>query len=123
MSCESPSRSSRYILVPHICRESLSWVKTFGGTEEDIAHAVIQTQDGGFAVFGNTKSIDGDVTDKIYRRRKRSIACLKFNADAELEWTKTYGGSGDDRGHSLVQIDRWRVYVVGVQPERRWSCK
>ena len=28
---------------------------------EDIAHAVIATQDGGFAVLGNTKSIDGDI--------------------------------------------------------------
>ena len=44
----------------------LSWVKTFGGTDEDVAHAVIQTQDGGFAVIGNTKSLDGDLTDKIY---------------------------------------------------------
>jgi hypothetical protein len=29
----------------------LSWVKTFGGTNEDVAHAVIETSDGGFAFF------------------------------------------------------------------------
>ena len=35
-----------------------------GGTEEDVAHAVIATADGGFAVLGNTKSSNGDVADK-----------------------------------------------------------
>ena len=89
----------------------LSWVKTFGGTEEDIAHAVIETQDGGFAVFGNTKSIDGDVTDKT--EEESDLLLLKFNAEAELEWTKTYGGSGDDRGHSLIQMDDGGFMLLG----------
>ena len=35
-------------------------VNTFGGSEEDIANAIILTKDGGFAIIGNTKSTDGD---------------------------------------------------------------
>jgi hypothetical protein len=89
----------------------LSWVKIFGGTDEDIAHAIIQTQDGGFAVFGNTKSNDGDITDKIYEGS--DLWLLKFNADADLEWSKTYGGSGDDRGHSLVQTTDGGYMLLG----------
>ena len=89
----------------------LSWVKTFGGTDEDVAHAVIQTQDGGFAVIGNTKSLDGDLTDKIYEGS--DLWLLKFNAEAELQWTKTYGGSRDDRGHSLVQTTDGGYMLLG----------
>ncbi len=29
---------------------------------------------------------------------------IKFNAAASVEWYRTYGGSKDDRGHSLVQL-------------------
>ena len=89
----------------------LSWVKTFGGSNEDIAHAVIETEDGGFAVFGNTKSVDGDVTDKTIE--ESDLWLLKFNAEAGLEWTKTYGGSGDDRGHSLIQMNDGGFMLLG----------
>ena len=89
----------------------LSWVKTFGGSNEDIAHAVIETEDGGFAVFGNTKSVDGDVTDKTIE--ESDLWLLKFNVEAELEWTKTYGGSGDDRGHSLIQMNDGGFMLLG----------
>ena len=89
----------------------LSWAKTFGGTDEDIAHAVIQTQDGGFAVIGNTKSLDGDLIDKTYEGS--DIWLLKFNAEAELQWNKTYGGSEDDRGHSLVQTADGGYMLLG----------
>mgnify|MGYP001224470389 CR=1 FL=1 len=89
----------------------LSWVKTFGGTNEDIAHAVIETSDGGFAVFGNTKSVNGNVTDKIIE--ESDFWLLKFNSEAELEWNKTYGGSGDDRGHSLIQMEDNGFMLLG----------
>ena len=106
--CESPS----YLPEDFSSFEGkLSWVKTFGGSNEDIAHAVIETKEGGFAVFGNTKSVDGDVTDKTIE--ESDLWLLKFNAEAELEWTKTYGGSGDDRGHSLIQMNDGGFMLLG----------
>ena len=45
----------------------------------------------------------------LIRLKKEAIfGCLKFNAEGalELEWSKTYGGSGDDRGHSLSSNGR-----------------
>ena len=106
--CESPS----YLPEDFSSFEGkLSWVKTFGGSNEDIAHAVIETKEGGFAVFGNTKSVDGDVTDKTIE--ESDLWLLKFNAEAELEWAKTYGGSGDDRGHSLIQMNDGGFMLLG----------
>ncbi|HZK40366.1 MAG TPA: hypothetical protein VFC91_02230 [Atribacterota bacterium] len=32
------------------------WDKTFGGSENDEAHSIVQTEDGGYAVSGWTKS-------------------------------------------------------------------
>ena len=77
-------------------------VQLFGGTEEDVAHAVIATADGGFAVLGNTKSSNGDIADKT--TEISDLLFVKYNSNGEKEWSATYGGSGDDRGHSLVQL-------------------
>ena len=44
--------------------QSIEWVNTYGGSNADIAHSVIQTSDGHIAILGYTESIDGDITDK-----------------------------------------------------------
>ena len=46
-------------------------------------------------------------------KKKAIYWLLKFNAEAELEWAKTYGGSGDDRGHSLIQMDDGGFMLLG----------
>ena len=42
----------------------IEWQKTFGGANDDIARAIIETSDNGYALIGYTNSIDGDITDK-----------------------------------------------------------
>jgi hypothetical protein len=38
---------------------------------------------------------------------------LKFNTEAQLEWNKTYGGSGDDRGSSLIETSDGGYALLG----------
>lgn len=64
-------------------------VVTFGGSEEDIAHSIISTTDGGFAIIGNTQSIDGDFSEK--KRTGSDIFVMKFNSNASLEWNIPMG--------------------------------
>ena len=51
--------------------------KTFGGSKEDIANAIISTKDDGFAIIGNTKSTDGDFNFK--KREGSDVFLMKFN--------------------------------------------
>jgi hypothetical protein len=88
-----------------------STIKTFGGTKNESAQAVTKTTDGGFAVLGYTQSIDGDITDKLVEGFDYWI--LKFNANQELQWSKTYGGSGDDRGHDIIQTIDGGFAIIG----------
>ena len=69
------------------------------------------TADGGFAVLGYTQSNDGDVTDKL--DNSFDFGCPMSSADAQLEWSKTYGGSNDDRGNSLIQTPDGGFALLG----------
>jgi hypothetical protein len=89
----------------------LEFVKLYGGSGEDTPQAIIPTSDGGFAVFGFSNSTDGDLRAK--NLPVNDYWLLKFNADSELQWSKTYGGSKDDRGQSLVQTQDGGFALTG----------
>lgn len=86
-------------------------VNTYGGSNEDIAHAIIKTYDGGFAVIGNTKSNDIDLNFRT--TNDSDVLFLKFKPDLELDYIKTYGGSDDDRGYDLVQLEDRGFILLG----------
>ncbi|MFQ3341178.1 MAG: hypothetical protein ACI9TK_000837 [Flavobacteriaceae bacterium] len=79
-------------------------VNTFGGSLEDVAHGVITTSDGGFVVVGNTQSTDGIFINKT--RVGSDLFIMKFNANAQQQWVQTYGGSNDDRGYDIVEMEK-----------------
>ena len=86
-------------------------IDTYGGSNEDIAHAIIKTYDGGFAVIGNTKSNDIDLNFRT--TNDSDVLFLKFKPDLELDYIKTYGGSDDDRGYDLVQLEDRGFILLG----------
>jgi hypothetical protein len=90
---------------------TLELAQTFGGSKNDVAKSVVATSDGGFAVLGYTQSMDGDVTGKT--TENYDFWVLKFNSEALLEWTKTYGGSGDDRGSDIIQTTDGGFALIG----------
>ena len=90
---------------------TLELVQTFGGSKNDVAKSVISTVDGGFAVLGYTQSLDGDITDKA--TENYDFWMLKFDSEAQLEWNKPYGGSGDDRGSSLIETSDGGYALLG----------
>ncbi|MBN1270921.1 MAG: thrombospondin type 3 repeat-containing protein [Candidatus Aminicenantes bacterium] len=63
--------------------------KVFGGAENDLAYDVAQTGDGGFFITGETKSIGSGDYD---------VLVLKLDRYGNLEWKKTFGGTGEDWG-------------------------
>jgi len=91
--------------------DSIEWVKTLGGSKNDQANSVVNTQDGGYAILGFTQSNDGDITDKP--NESFDYWVMKFSANDTLEWSKTYGGSLDDRGNQLIQTQDGGFLVVG----------
>ncbi|MBI2270007.1 MAG: hypothetical protein HYU69_06555, partial [Bacteroidetes bacterium] len=83
----------------------LLWSKTYGGTNSDIADHVIQTSDGGYAIVGTTQSFGGGGAD---------IMVVKTDANGDLQWTKTYGGAGEDISRSIDEIQPGGYHICGA---------
>ncbi|MCX8530946.1 T9SS type A sorting domain-containing protein [Chryseobacterium luquanense] len=79
---------------------SIQWQKSLGGSFSDYGKSIRQTQDGGFILAGSTQSNNGDVTG-----HQGSFDCwiVKLNISGNIQWQKTYGGSGSDGANSIEQ--------------------
>jgi hypothetical protein len=86
-------------------------IKNYGGSKNDVANAVVKTQDGGAAVLGYTQSINGDISDKT--TEGFDFWVLKLDADGNLQWNKTFGGSEDDRGNDILQTNDGGYAILG----------
>ena len=80
------------------------WPKTYGGTSRDAANSIQQTSDGGFIVAGETSSSGAGYAD---------FWILKLNANGDIVWQKTYGGSNDDIARSIQQTLDGGFIVAG----------
>ncbi len=78
---------------------NIDFVKTFGGSNEDDAVSVILANDGNYLVFGSTQSNDGDIIDKT--ATDSDFWLLKLTPTGEKLWSKTYGGSSDERASKI----------------------
>lgn len=87
-------------------------VKTYGGAKNETAKSIISTTDGGYAILGYTQSMDGDIIDKTDLSYDYWV--LKFNANDELQWNKTYGGTADDRGNEIIQTQDGGYAILGA---------
>lgn len=79
---------------------AIEWQKCYGGTNPDRGKYIQQTADGGYIVTGSTNSADGDV--KNYHAGM-DYWVLKISANGTLEWSKCYGGSGDEKPDKIIQ--------------------
>ncbi|RRO25141.1 hypothetical protein [Flavobacteriaceae bacterium 14752] len=92
-------------------QNTLETLKTFGGSQEDDAISVVETQDGNIAVLGFTQSNDGDVTEKT--TTDSDYWLLKLDKDLNLIWQKTFGGSSDDRGQKIISTTDGGFLITG----------
>ena len=83
---------------------NIIWAKTYMGIYEDGAYYVQQTSDGGYILTGYTSSFGaGDY----------GIFLIKTDANGNIIWTKTYGGTGDEQAYSVKQTSDGGYIVAG----------
>jgi hypothetical protein len=83
----------------------IQWQKCFGGTDEETPNKVIQTKDGGYMVIGYEYSTDYDVVGHHNNNFYADAWLVKIDSSGNMEWQKCLGGSDDDIGKEIIQLD------------------
>ncbi len=100
-----------YWVVKYASDDTLQWSKTFGGSQDDRANQIIQTNDGGYALIGYSKSNDLDV---IGNQGLKDFWVLKLDASGSISWQKDFGFSGNDKGITLIQTTDGGYLLGGI---------
>ncbi len=87
------------------------WQKVYGGIDDDRGQDVITTTDGGYAITGSSKSIDGDVSENA---GLNDFWVVKINDLGIIEWETSLGHSGTDKCFSILQTQDNGFLVSGV---------
>jgi len=72
---------------------TLQWEHTWGGTYNDYAYWVEQTEDGGYIIVGSWKYTNTDYDAYL----------IKLDANGNTQWEHNYGGAGDGDDGTCVQ--------------------
>ena len=89
---------------------NLIWEKSFGGSSFDVGRSINKTSDNGFIISGSSRSADGDVS---INQGQNDAWLLKIDANANLEWQKTIGGSNIDFAFDAVELNNGTVIAIG----------
>lgn len=86
------------------------WTRSLGGTYDDYASSIIETDDGNFVVALHSESTDGDITAN---KGGWDYWIVKLSPAGSLIWQKSYGGTGSDYATSVVQAPDGNYVVAG----------
>jgi hypothetical protein len=88
------------------------WDKTIGGSGNEQAYSIIQTSDGGFVLAGHSPSpISGDKSEAS--RGLSDYWIVKLNSAGQKVWDRTFGGSNNDYGVSIISTSDGGFIVAG----------
>ena len=90
---------------------TLQWQKCYGSTGSEDARYVIQTTDGGYIFTGESEVNNGDVTGN---HGGFDIWCVKVNSSGVLQWQKSFGGTGSDRGWEIKATNDGGYIICGT---------
>jgi hypothetical protein len=80
------------------------WMKTYGSWGNDMGDDIIATTDGNFLIVGSSNS--GSSTGQ-------NANLIKIDPSGNQIWSKQYGGTGDDYGHSVKQCSDGGFILLG----------
>lgn len=88
----------------------IQWEKTYGGTGNESISTILKTADSGYIFVASTLSNDGDVSNS---KGNTDYWVVKIDSVGNIEWEKSYGGSGVDAASEIQMTIDGGYIVVG----------
>ena len=113
---------------------NMEWNKTYGGAGNELAYALVETSDGGYALTGSGLFVKTDgygnvewnqtyggvslieTSDGGYAiagSKNDDFSLVKIDAYGNMEWNQTYGGAEVECAHSLVETSDGGFALAG----------
>jgi len=89
---------------------NVQWVKSIGGSADEWAHSLLQTDDGGYLIAGYTRSSNHDVS---VLHGMMDAWIIKLSGNGAVQWEKTFGGLQDDEASEIRKTSDGNFVVVG----------
>lgn len=80
------------------------WERNFGGKNDDRGYSLSITRDEGFIITGWTES---------FSTNDLNVYLIRTNSSGDTLWTRTYGGTKWDNGHSVIQTKDDGYIIAG----------
>jgi hypothetical protein len=87
------------------------WEQTYGGSRRDSGASITLTKDNTLVACGNTNSTDGMVSGN---RTSSDVWVLKTDLNGTVIWERSFGGSGLEWGHSVIELASGDLMVAAV---------
>ncbi len=91
--------SKDVLLIKLDSDKNVEWKYCYGGSAADFAVKVLQTSDGGYLIGAFSSSNDQQVMNQ---HGGSDFWLLKLDVNGMIQWSKCFGGSGDERLFSLT---------------------
>ncbi len=89
---------------------AIQWHKSLGGSGDDFARSVVTTADGGYISAGYSTSNNGDVSGN---HGGFDYWVVKTDASGNIQWQRSYGGTGDDHATSIIRANDNGYIIAG----------
>ena len=93
----------------------------YGGLKNDYFEKVIATSDGGYLAIGYTEGSSTMPYAETYKNWEERVdnhwhdgIAIKFNADGEVEWARSYDTDGDDYFYDVIEQANGNYLIVGM---------
>lgn len=101
----NPYSNYNMYLVKTDINGNVEWENNFGGEENDFGYGVIETNDGGFIIVGDTRS---------YGAGDYDVYIIKTDNSGNESWSKTIGNLAIDGGRFINKVNDGNYIITGA---------
>src|SRR5690606_26625534 len=86
------------------------WQKSFGGSQFDTAHSIVQRSNGDYILSGHSRSNDGDL---LKNNGSNDVWIFGVDNSGNLKYQKSIGGSELDFASDAIETSDNKIVAVG----------